>query len=182
MRAENTKFVFVYGSLLNKEQALKEIRTETWNGAKPAILNGFRRIYNKLSSSWGGTVLNVEESPKHSVLGLLFGPLEKEEFDRVGRRECWPGYCSRIHYQCVPKNVKILPEGTAVDAYTSIAESRFVGTGAIPLEYQKMVEEGIRDLSKKFNLPELVENYEENAFYSNGEKIVPLVSKRPPFR
>jgi len=170
----NSKFVFVYGSLLNKEEALKEIQIDTWNSAKPAVLDGFRRVYNKLSGNWCGTVLNIEKSPKHSVLGLLFGPLKKEEFDKIGKRECWPGYRRQTHYQRELENVKIIPEGTT-EAYTSMAAKKFVGIGDIPPKYQKIVEAGIRNLSKKFNLPEFIENYKENTFYSNVKKIVPLI-------
>lgn len=165
------RFVFAYGSLLNKNEALATgIRQDVWRKARPALLRGFKRIYNKKSVKKyrGYTVLNIERSPNHSILGLVLGPLTEEEFGNIGKREMWS-----IHYKCAIVTVEVLQDRRNIVVYTSIANPRYIGTGKISEEYKKKVEKGIRSLTRRFNMPEFIQNYKENTFNSEGRIITP---------
>ena len=165
----NQKFVFVYGSLLNKQKARKVVSEESLNSAIPAVLKGYKRVYNKWSTRRKGYVLNIEKSRGHSVLGLLIGPLSKDELENIRKRELWGK-----HYECVSVTVQtLLNDKKEVRALTSIAKKRFLIKGKrISLDYEKIVRKGIKDLSIKFKMPEFIENYIHDTFDFEGQKIV----------
>lgn len=165
----NQEFVFVYGSLLNKQEAGEVFSEESLNGAIPAVLRGYKRVYNKWSTRRKGYVLNIEKSRVHSVLGLLIGPLSKDELENIGKRELWGK-----HYECVSVTVQtLLNDKKEARALTSIAKKRFLIEGKkISLEYERIVRKGIEDLSIKFQMPEFIENYMHDTFDFEGQKIV----------
>lgn len=162
------KFVFVYGSLLNKQEALKAVSEESFDHAVPAVLKGYKRVYDKWSIRRKGYVLNIAKSREHSVLGLLLGPLDKDELENIRKRELWG-----VHYKRVSVTVQTLLHGKReVRALTSVAKKRYLIKGKkFSLDYEKIVQEGIRDLSIKFGMSKFVENYNQDTFDVEGHKI-----------
>ena len=160
------KFVFVYGSLLNEREAKSVFSESSWDFYRPALLKGYKRIYNKWSLKRHGCVLNIEPSVNNSVMGLLFGPLSSWEMDKISRREQWSK-----HYDCIAVTVNIVGSTENVKCVTSIAKKFFLRKGAISTTYRKTVEEGLRQLSSKFQMPDFLINYGNNTYDSDGEPI-----------
>jgi hypothetical protein len=162
-----SKNVFVYGSLMNRSETLKVISAKTWESAVPAELANYKRLYDKWSFTRKACVLNVHPSENHSVIGLLFYSLTDDELKRIGAREVW---CT--HYDPVIVDLGlILTRSASFQAITSIAKQNFIQQGDISIPYQKIVEQGVIELSKRFRLQEMVRNYLKNTFDSNGNPI-----------
>jgi len=79
--------LFVYGSLMDRGEAVKDLCPDTWENAMPALLRGYRRIYNKWSIDRRGCLLNIQLSQRHSVIGLILRSLSNKETDNIRRRE-----------------------------------------------------------------------------------------------
>jgi hypothetical protein len=161
------KFVFAYGSLLNENEARKVFSAKSWNMAVPALLIGYRRIYNKWSTVRHGCVLNVEPSNVDSVLGLLFGPLNRSEIVSLAKRELWG-----VHYDYVVVMVeKLLYKKKMVKAVTSVAKKPFIRGTRISRAYERIVRAGVESLSIKFQMPQFLDNYESSTYNPQGRKI-----------
>ena len=130
----------------------------------PALLRGYRRIYNKWSVNRRGCVLNIEPSVNSSIIGLLLGPLSLTEFTRIGRREQWGK-----HYDCVTVTVERLENVREnVECATSIAKESFVRAGIIALVYKNIVEKGLQQLADRFHMPDFLVNYRNNTYDADG--------------
>lgn len=166
-RRSYNKFIFVYGSLLNENEARKVVSEESWNLAVPALLKGYRRVYNKWSIIRRGCVLSIEPSCTDSVLGLLLGPLNRREIMSIAQRELWGK-----HYDCVVVAVeRLLYEKKTVEALTSVAKKPFTRGKRISRAYERIVKTGLEDLSVKFQMPEFLQNYKNNTYAPNGKRI-----------
>jgi hypothetical protein len=100
-------------------------------------------------------------------MGLLLGPLSPTEFENISKREQWSK-----HYDCITITVETVG-GTRqnVKCVTSIAKKTFVRRSNISIAYKRIVEEGLSQLSNRFQMPDFLVIYRNNTYESNGELL-----------
>lgn len=108
---------FAYGSNLDQD-AMRRV-VGGWREVKPAVLRGFRLVFNVYSVSWKGGVANVVEDSSGVVYGAAY-QLEEEQLSRLDKHLGVPN-------QWVRRKTVIEIEGRPVEA--------FIYVGANPRKY-----------------------------------------------
>ncbi|MDW8062817.1 MAG: gamma-glutamylcyclotransferase family protein [Candidatus Caldarchaeum sp.] len=126
---------FAYGSNLDQEGMKK--RVGSWREIRPAVLKGYRLVFNVYSSSWRGGVANVVEDPDSSVYGAVY-LLEESQLEKLDRYEGVPHLYHR-------RKVLVDVGGSQVEAYI------YVGTNPrqriiASTEYVALLVKGLRRL------------------------------------
>lgn len=102
---------FAYGSNLDQEGMRR--RVGGWLDLKPAILRGYRLVFNVFSSSWRGGVANIEESPGSVVYGAVY-LLEESQLEKLDKYEGVPHLYHR-------RKITVEAGGTPLEAYVYVA-------------------------------------------------------------
>ncbi|MCS7110324.1 MAG: gamma-glutamylcyclotransferase, partial [Candidatus Caldarchaeum sp.] len=84
-------------------------RVGSWREIRPAVLRGYRLVFNVYSSSWRGGVANVVEDPDSSVYGAVY-LLEESQLEKLDRYEGVPHLYHR-------RKVLVDVGGSQVEAY-----------------------------------------------------------------
>jgi len=155
---------------MDRDQAIEDVSKKTWDNAIPALLRGYRRIYNKWSVIKKGCVQNIQKSQKYSILGLVFKSLSDKEINKIRDRELWGK-----HYDSVRVKVELpqVSEPSIVTAITSMARQEMVRTGRIASKYQEIVESAIKKAQQRYKTIDFWRNYLDNTFDSHNRPIEP---------
>ncbi|MEM4189341.1 MAG: gamma-glutamylcyclotransferase family protein [Candidatus Caldarchaeum sp.] len=98
---------FAYGSNLDQEGMRR--RVGRWYDLKPALLKGYRLVFDVYSSSWRGGVANVREDEASAVYGAAY-LLDEEQLEKLDRYEGVPHLYHR-------RKVVVEVEGQPVEAF-----------------------------------------------------------------
>jgi cation transport regulator ChaC len=98
---------FAYGSNLDQD-AMRRV-VGGWKEVKPAVLKGYRLVFNVYSVSWRGGVANVVEDSAGTVYGAAY-LIEEEQLSRLDRHLGVPS-------QWVRRKTVIEVDGRPVEAF-----------------------------------------------------------------
>ncbi|MEM2224894.1 MAG: gamma-glutamylcyclotransferase family protein [Candidatus Caldarchaeum sp.] len=104
---------FAYGSNLDQEGMKR--RVGRWHDLKPALLKGYRLVFDVYSSSWRGGVANVREDEKSVVYGAAY-LLDEEQLEKLDRYEGVPHLYHR-------RKVVIEIDGSPAEAFIYVGSN-----------------------------------------------------------
>lgn len=126
---------FAYGSNLDQEGMRR--RVGQWYELKPALLKGFRLVFDVYSGSWRGGVANVKEAETSVVYGAAY-LLEEEQLEKLDKYEGVPHLYHR-------RKVYVEIEGKPVEAFVYVGSKP--RTSVIPsTEYLSLMIKGLKKL------------------------------------
>ena len=126
---------FAYGSNLDQD-AMKR-RIKYWHDLKPAILRGFKLVFDHYSSSWGGGVADVVESEGDIVYGGAY-LLDESQLQTLDRYEGVPHIYNR-------RKVRVEVEGREVEAFVYVVSNPRKHIAPSP-EYLSRIIRGLKKL------------------------------------
>ena len=130
---EETAWYFAYGSNLDLFQMIR--RVGEWKAARRACLSGYRLVFDKKSSRWGGFTANVHHTviPSDHVYGVVYEL-------RKSKVEVLAGYEGAS-----PTMVDVkLEDGTPLRRTKIFLFAKSGQSGAVPKAYQNAMLDGLR--------------------------------------
>ncbi|MDW7978931.1 MAG: gamma-glutamylcyclotransferase family protein [Candidatus Caldarchaeum sp.] len=126
---------FAYGSNLDQEGMRR--RVGGWYDLRPAVLRGFRLVFDVYSSSWKGGVADVVEDENGVVYGAAY-LLDEQQLEKLDKYEGVPHLYHR-------RKVSVLVEGSAVDAFIYVGSSPRTALKPSP-EYLSLMLKGLKKI------------------------------------